>query len=73
MIEQELELPFETAVLGVTAAVKRVDLTDADEIVAVCYRSGNSALYFRSPSRACGQTVFTRRTHDRHLADTHGR
>jgi hypothetical protein len=37
MIEQELDLPFETTVLGVIVIVKRVDITDASEIVAVCY------------------------------------
>lgn len=38
MIEQELALPFDTTVLGVTVSVKRVDITEADEVVAVCYR-----------------------------------
>ena len=38
MIEQDLGLPFETTVLGVTVTVKQVDLADAGEIVAVCYR-----------------------------------
>lgn len=38
MIEERLALPFETEVLGVTATVERIDLTDADEIVAVCRR-----------------------------------
>jgi hypothetical protein len=38
MIEQELELPFETTVLGVTVTVRRVDMTDTNEIVAFCYR-----------------------------------
>lgn len=38
MIEQELDLPFETTVLGVTVVVKRVDITEANEIVALCYR-----------------------------------
>jgi hypothetical protein len=38
MIEQKLALPFETMVLGVPVTVKRVDLTDADAIVAVCCR-----------------------------------
>ena len=38
MIEQELRLPFETTVLGVMVLVKRVDISAADEIVAVCYR-----------------------------------
>ena len=36
LIDEHLELPFETDVLGVTVVVERVDLTDADEIVAVC-------------------------------------
>lgn len=38
MIEQELELPFETTVLGVTVSVKQVDITEANDVVAVCYR-----------------------------------
>ena len=38
MIEQELRLPFETTVLSVMVLVKRVDISAADEIVAVCYR-----------------------------------
>jgi hypothetical protein len=38
MIEQELALPFDTTVLGVTVSVKRVDITEANEVVAVCYR-----------------------------------
>lgn len=36
MIEQELDLPFETTVLGVTVSVKRVDINENDEIVALC-------------------------------------
>ena len=38
MIERELELPFETTVLGVTVSVKRVDITEANDVVAVCHR-----------------------------------
>ncbi len=38
MIEDNLALPFETEVLGVTVTVERVRLTDADEIVAICRR-----------------------------------
>ena len=38
MIEQELRLPFETTVLGVTVLVKRVDISEGDEVVAVCHR-----------------------------------
>lgn len=38
MIEDNLALPFETDVLGFRAIVERIDLTAADEIVAVCRR-----------------------------------
>ena len=38
MIEQELDLPFETSLLGVTVMVKKVDMTGADDVVAVCHR-----------------------------------
>jgi hypothetical protein len=37
-IEDNLALPFVTSVLGVEASVERIDLTDADEIVAICRR-----------------------------------
>jgi hypothetical protein len=38
MIEQELDVPFETTVLSVPVTVRKVDLTDAGQVVAVCYR-----------------------------------
>ncbi|HEV8337910.1 MAG TPA: calcium-binding protein [Candidatus Polarisedimenticolia bacterium] len=38
MLEDNLGLPFETLVLGVTVTVERIDLTQADEIVAICRR-----------------------------------
>ena len=38
MIEDHLAVPFETDVLGMPVTVKAVDLTDGDEIVAVCTR-----------------------------------
>jgi hypothetical protein len=38
MMENDLGLPFETVVLGVEVTVERIDLTGADEIVAVCTR-----------------------------------
>ena len=38
MIEEHLALPFDTEVLGVTVSVVSVDLTIADEIVAICRR-----------------------------------
>ena len=38
MLEESLVLPFETDVLGVRVTVERIDLTDAEEIVAICRR-----------------------------------
>ena len=40
MIEDHLALAFETTVLGVPVTVERVDLTQREEIVAVCRRAG---------------------------------
>ena len=39
MIEDSLAVPFETLVLGVSVAVARVDLTDSNQIVAMCSRN----------------------------------
>ncbi|HVT16064.1 MAG TPA: calcium-binding protein [Thermoanaerobaculia bacterium] len=38
MLEENLGLPFETDVLGVPVTVERIDLTRAEEIVAICRR-----------------------------------
>lgn len=38
MIEDHLAVPFETEVLGVTVTVERIDLTDSDDVVAICRR-----------------------------------
>lgn len=38
MLEDHLALPFETSVLGMTVTVTRVDLTDSNQIVAICRR-----------------------------------
>ena len=38
MIEDRLALPFDTEVLGAPVTVERIDLTDADEVVAICRR-----------------------------------
>ena len=38
MMEDNLRVPFETEILGVKAIVERVDITENDEIVAVCRR-----------------------------------
>jgi hypothetical protein len=38
MIEENLRLPFETQILGVPVSVEKVDITDRDELVAICRR-----------------------------------
>jgi calcium binding protein len=38
MLEEGLRLPFETEVLGVSVTVERIDMTDDEQIVAVCRR-----------------------------------
>jgi len=38
MMENDLATPFSTQVLGVEVTVERVDMNDADEIIAVCKR-----------------------------------
>jgi Calcium binding len=38
MIEDNLEVPFEITVLGVQVTVERVDLSESEQIVAICRR-----------------------------------
>ena len=38
MLENDLELPFNTVVLGAEVIVERLDLTDDNHIVVVCRR-----------------------------------
>ena len=38
MLEENLALPFTTVILGVEVTVQKVDITERDEIVAVCRR-----------------------------------
>ena len=38
MIHEHLDIPFSTTILGVVVTVTAVDITDDDQIVAVCRR-----------------------------------
>lgn len=38
VLEEHLELPFDTEVLGVAATVARLDLREGNQIVAICTR-----------------------------------
>ena len=38
MLEENLAMPFKTQVLGVEVVVDRIDMTDDEQIVAVCSR-----------------------------------
>ena len=42
MIDENLALPFQTTVLGVSVSVERVDLDDGDQIVAIGRRGRES-------------------------------
>ena len=52
MLENDLHLPFETQILGVTVTVESIDITEDDQLVAVC-RAGNCGNGFRSPNCRC--------------------
>ena len=41
MMENDLWLPFETQILAVTASVESIDITEDDQLVAVC-RNGKT-------------------------------
>lgn len=41
MLEEHLALPFNTEVLGITVTVAKIDLTVANEIVAICRRDAH--------------------------------
>jgi hypothetical protein len=38
MLENDLRLPFETEMLGVTVTVESIDITEDDQLAAVCRR-----------------------------------
>jgi hypothetical protein len=44
MIEENLAMPFETVVLGVSVMVERVDLNRSGQIVAICKRGHKQQL-----------------------------
>jgi Calcium binding len=50
MIDENLVLPFETTVLGVTVSVVRIDLNRREQIVAICSRGRDRS---RSRSSTC--------------------
>ena len=41
MLENDLRLPFETEMLGVTVTVESIDITKDDQLAAVCRRGKN--------------------------------
>jgi len=42
MLEDNLTVPFETEILGIKVTVDRIDMTDDEQIVAVCARGKSS-------------------------------
>jgi hypothetical protein len=59
-LEQELALPFDSTVLGVKVSVRKLDVTDHGEVVAVCFRAREDrqfrslTFHFPSPHRPGG-------------------
>ncbi len=41
MLEENLALPFTTTALGVEVTIDRIELTNSEEVVAVCRRQGH--------------------------------
>jgi hypothetical protein len=41
MLEEHLDLPFHTTVLGVPVTVTSIDLTTSDQIIAACHHDGH--------------------------------
>lgn len=41
LLDEHLEVPFETTVLGMPATVKSIDITTEDQIGAICRRVGH--------------------------------
>jgi len=44
LLEDRLKLPFKTEVLGMEVTVERLDMTDDEQIVAVCSRGKSQQL-----------------------------
>jgi hypothetical protein len=38
LLDQHLETPFETKILGVTVTIERIAMTDDEQIIAICRR-----------------------------------
>ena len=38
LLDERLKTPFDTEILGVTVTVERIDMTDDEQIVAICRR-----------------------------------
>jgi hypothetical protein len=44
LLEERLKLPFKTEVLGMAVSIQRLDMTDDEQIVAVCARGKSRQL-----------------------------
>jgi hypothetical protein len=57
MMENDLRLPFETQVLGVTVSVESIDITEDDQLVAVC-RNGKARQRISLSDRGVGRANY---------------
>jgi hypothetical protein len=55
MLEEHLDVPFTTTVLGVEVTVRGVDLTPDGRIVALCVRQAMGILELELPSPGVGE------------------
>jgi hypothetical protein len=57
IMENDLRLPFETKILGMTVLVEGIDITEDDQLVAVCRKdkTKQSEFLFRSLAEGVGK------------------
>jgi hypothetical protein len=41
LLDEHLDVPFPTTVLGTPTTVRRIDITTSDQIIAICQRDGH--------------------------------
>jgi len=70
-LEEHLAVPFKTDVLGVEVTVERIDMTDDEQIVAVCARDKSRASGYRSPTYPFGIRCPRARSGSTPIADGH--
>jgi hypothetical protein len=66
MLDEHLDVPFKAEVLGLEVTVEKVDLSDDDQVVAICTRGKSRQRIYPRPSAS--ETATERRGMDRCLS-----